>query len=105
MPNHISKTDPEIAAILQQETERQESGLELIASENCVSQAVMDAQGSVLTNKYAEGYPPKDITGVVAMSMLQKISPLKERDLFRLSMSMSSLIQALKPTWPSLWLS
>jgi len=63
MPNHISKTDPEIAAVLQQETERQESGLELIASENCVSQAVMDAQGSVLTNKYAEGYPSKRYYG------------------------------------------
>jgi len=63
MPNHISKTDPEIAAVLQQEIERQESGLELIASENCVSQAVMDAQGSVLTNKYAEGYPSKRYYG------------------------------------------
>jgi len=60
---HISNTDPEIAKIIEQELQRQENGLELIASENSVSQAVMDAQGSVLTNKYAEGYPAKRYYG------------------------------------------
>ncbi len=63
MSSHVVKTDPEVAAIIEQETQRQENGLELIASENCVSRAVMEAQGSVLTNKYAEGYPAKRYYG------------------------------------------
>ena len=53
----ILKTDPEIAAAIQAEGDRQEAHLELIASENFVSPAVLAAMGSVLTNKYAEGYP------------------------------------------------
>ena len=53
----LSQTDPQIAELIQQETSRQASTLELIASENHVSAAVMEAAGSVLTNKYAEGYP------------------------------------------------
>lgn len=63
MPNHLLATDPEIAAIIADERKRQENGLELIASENIVSEAVMQAQGSVLTNKYAEGYPAKRYYG------------------------------------------
>lgn len=59
----LSQVDPEIAQVLRQETERQEEGLELIASENFVSPAVMEAVGSVLTNKYAEGYPGKRYYG------------------------------------------
>src|ERR687889_1569765 len=53
----LQQTDPQIAELISQEQRRQESTLELIASENHVSQAVMEAAGSVLTNKYAEGYP------------------------------------------------
>ncbi len=53
----IRNTDPEIAELIQKEFDRQNSHLELIASENWVSKAVMSAMGSVLTNKYAEGYP------------------------------------------------
>ncbi len=59
----IETVDPEIAGIIRDEESRQNSGLELIASENIVSRAVMDAQGSVLTNKYAEGYPSKRYYG------------------------------------------
>ncbi|MCY1041386.1 serine hydroxymethyltransferase [Corallococcus sp. bb12-1] len=59
----LAQVDPEIAQVLRQETERQEEGLELIASENFVSPAVMEAVGSVLTNKYAEGYPGKRYYG------------------------------------------
>src|SRR6266478_3424847 len=51
------RNDPDVARILAGEARRQRDGLELIASENYVSQAVLEAQGSVLTNKYAEGYP------------------------------------------------
>ena len=59
----VAKTDPEIAAAISAEFERQSDGLELIASENVVSEAVMCAMGSVLTNKYAEGYPAKRYYG------------------------------------------
>ena len=59
----VQKVDPEIAALLQAEFERQNSHLELIASENWVSKAVMASMGSVLTNKYAEGYPGKRFYG------------------------------------------
>jgi glycine hydroxymethyltransferase len=59
----LAEVDPEIAQLIRQETERQEEGLELIASENFVSPAVMAAMGSTLTNKYAEGYPGKRYYG------------------------------------------
>ncbi|MGP1382507.1 MAG: serine hydroxymethyltransferase [Thainema sp.] len=59
----LATTDPEIAAVLQQELQRQRDHLELIASENFTSAAVMAAQGSVLTNKYAEGLPRKRYYG------------------------------------------
>jgi glycine hydroxymethyltransferase len=59
----LAQADPEIAAAIQNETRRQESGLELIASENFVSTAVLEAAGSVMTNKYAEGYPGKRYYG------------------------------------------
>ena len=59
----VKATDPEIASAISAEFERQSDGLELIASENVVSEAVMCAMGSVLTNKYAEGYPAKRYYG------------------------------------------
>jgi len=68
MANYLLNSDPEIAAILEKEAERQEDGIELIASENVVSRAVMEAQGSVLTNKYAEGYPAKRYYGGCAFA-------------------------------------
>ncbi len=59
----LAATDPEIADAIRHEQHRQNSGLELIASENFVSQAVLQAAGSVMTNKYAEGYPGKRYYG------------------------------------------
>ena len=62
--NHtLANTDPEIFAVIQKENHRQEEHIELIASENYTSPAVMEAQGSQLTNKYAEGYPGKRYYG------------------------------------------
>jgi glycine hydroxymethyltransferase len=61
--NHLLAADPEIADAIRREVARQEEGLELIASENFVSQAVLEAAGSVMTNKYAEGYPGKRYYG------------------------------------------
>lgn len=77
-----SQTDPEIYNATQRELERQQNQIELIASENIVSQAVLDIQGSVLTNKYAEGYPNKryyqgcefvDQTETIAIERAKKI--------------------------------
>ncbi len=59
----LERVDPEIYRTVRQEAERQEHNLELIASENVVSRAVLEAQGSILTNKYAEGYPGKRYYG------------------------------------------
>jgi len=60
---NLRKTDPDVAAALDGEVMRQADGLELIASENFVSEAVLEAMGSVLTNKYAEGYPGRRYYG------------------------------------------
>ena len=59
----LTHADPEIAKAIEQELHRQQHGIELIASENIVSRAVLEAQGSVMTNKYAEGYPAKRYYG------------------------------------------
>src|ERR1700733_5044322 len=59
----LAQADPDIAAAIDHETRRQHEGLELIASENFVSEAVLEAAGSVFTNKYAEGYPGKRYYG------------------------------------------
>lgn len=61
--DNLATIDPEVADVIEQELNRQRNKLELIASENIVSKAVMEAQGSVLTNKYAEGYPGKRYYG------------------------------------------
>ncbi|HEX3741112.1 MAG TPA: serine hydroxymethyltransferase [Terriglobales bacterium] len=63
MSRPLHEADPEIAAAIDNETRRQHEGLELIASENFVSEAVLEAAGSVFTNKYAEGYPGKRYYG------------------------------------------
>src|SRR5215467_451253 len=59
----LFEADPQIAAAIDNEARRQHEGLELIASENFVSEAVLEAAGSVFTNKYAEGYPGKRYYG------------------------------------------
>ena len=78
----IQKTDPEIFAAITQENQRQQDHIELIASENYTSPAVMEAQGSQLTNKYAEGYPGKryyggcefvDIVETLAIDRVKKL--------------------------------
>ncbi len=63
MLDQVWRTDPEVARAIERETLRQATTLEMIASENFVSEAVLQAQGSVLTNKYAEGYPGKRYYG------------------------------------------
>ena len=63
MERSLSETDPEIYEAIQHEVDRQNTRLELIASENFTSEAVLEATGSVFTNKYAEGYPGKRYYG------------------------------------------
>ncbi|MBX3040992.1 MAG: serine hydroxymethyltransferase [Bdellovibrionaceae bacterium] len=63
MTTGLQQSDSEIASLIGHELERQQTGLEMIASENYASKAVMEAQGSILTNKYAEGYPGKRYYG------------------------------------------
>ena len=62
-PNLLAQSDPELWNAIQLENQRQEDHVELIASENYASPRVLEAQGSVLTNKYAEGYPGKRYYG------------------------------------------
>jgi len=84
--NSLSKTDPELYKAIKNELNRQQNHIELIASENIVSQAVLEAQGSVLTNKYAEGYPGKryydgcehvDVAETLAIERLKKLFDCK----------------------------
>ncbi len=76
-------TDPELADVIEKELRRQNNKLELIASENFVSQAVMAAQGSVLTNKYAEGYPGKRYYGGCEfVDMVETIAITRAKKLF-----------------------
>src|SRR6202050_3204240 len=63
MSRSLDEVDPAVAEALRDEVRRQATGLELIASENFVSEAVLEAMGSVFTNKYAEGYPGKRYYG------------------------------------------
>ncbi|HEY1097571.1 MAG TPA: serine hydroxymethyltransferase [Myxococcota bacterium] len=80
---HVKSTDPEVYALMKLEHERQEEGLELIASENFVSRAVLEAQGSILTNKYAEGYPGKRYYGgCVHYDAIESIAITRAKQLF-----------------------
>src|SRR5918993_1404299 len=79
----LAETDPEIAGTLKDEMQRQNSGLELIASENFVSQAVLQAAGSVLTNKYAEGYPGKRYYGgCEVVDVAESLAIARAKELF-----------------------
>src|SRR6476620_10373972 len=79
----LAETDPELAAVLGAELLRQQDGIELIASENAVSAAVLEAQGSVLTNKYAEGYPGRRYYGgCVHVDVAERLAIDRARQLF-----------------------
>jgi glycine hydroxymethyltransferase len=79
----LSETDPEIAAVLKAELDRQRHTLEMIASENFVSRGVLEAQGSVLTNKYAEGYPGKRYYGgCEAVDVAENLARDRAKQLF-----------------------
>ncbi len=80
---HLQQTDAEVWAAIQQENQRQEDHIELIASENYVSPAVLQAQGSQLTNKYAEGYPGKRYYGGCAfVDIVEHLAIERAKQLF-----------------------
>tara|TARA_Y100000590_G_scaffold468225_1_gene650088 strand:+ start:18245 stop:19522 length:1278 start_codon:yes stop_codon:yes gene_type:complete len=80
----LSDIDPEIYSSIQKEIDRQKYGIELIASENIVSKAVLDAQGSILTNKYAEGYPRKRYYGgCMYVDETEELAISRAKELFR----------------------
>jgi len=79
----LSDTDPDLAAAIRHELVRQQDGIELIASENIVSAAVLEAQGSVLTNKYAEGYPGRRYYGgCVYVDVAEQLAIDRAKQLF-----------------------
>ena len=79
----LAAVDPEIADVIERELERQNTTIQLIASENFTSPAVLAAQGSVLTNKYSEGYPGKRYYGGNAVvDEAEEIARLRASDLF-----------------------
>jgi len=80
----LAETDPELAAAIGGELAREQDGIELIASENIVSAAVLEAQGSVLTNKYAEGYPGRRYYGGCAfVDVAEQLAIERAKALFR----------------------
>ena len=80
---HLADVDPEIAKALREEAQRQDAGLELIASENFVSEAVLEALGSVPTNKYAEGYPGRRYYGgCEVVDRMEELAIARAKELF-----------------------
>ena len=80
----LSEFDPEISAAIEAEKTRQEEHIELIASENHTSPLVMEAQGSVLTNKYAEGYPgQRYYGGCENVDVVEELAIARAKELFQ----------------------
>ena len=96
---HIKKVDPLVAEQIEQEFERQQNTIELIASENITSEAVMEACGSVLTNKYAEGKPHKRFyNGCEHVDVIEEIASFSAW-----IMPMFNHIVELRQIWQCLW--
>jgi hypothetical protein len=101
---HLSQTDPEVAQAIQNELGRQRGKLELIASENFTSEAVLEATGSVMTNKYAEGYPGKRYYGGCEFVDVVETSPSSvPRSFSAPSTPMCSRTRAARPTPAFIW--
>ena len=98
---YVMQQDPDVGAAMNQELKRQQRNLELIASENIVSPAVMAAVGSVLTNKYAEGYPGKRYYGGCEyVDVVENIAIERPRSCSAPNLPTFSRIPALRPIWP-----
>lgn len=100
----LADADPEIARAIELELGRQREEIELIASENIVSRAVLEAQGSVMTNKYAEGYRAGAIMAAASSSTSPRSSPSSApRACSAAASPMSSPTPAARPTRPCSW--
>lgn len=98
----VEKYDPELAQAMSDELTRQRTHIELIASENLVSKAVMAAMGSVLTNKYAEGYPGKRYYGGCEyVDVVEELARERAKKLLAVSMSMCSRTLEHRQIWQS----
>jgi glycine hydroxymethyltransferase len=95
----LHQSDPEIFKVLQHEINRQRTTLELIASENFVSPGVLEALGSVLTNKYAEGYPGKRYYG--GCEFVDQAENIVQNSFSARNMRTSSRIPVLRQIWRS----
>src|SRR5258705_1475172 len=114
MNRPLAEVDPEIADALREEGRRQGTGLELIPSENFVSEAVLEAAGSVLTNKYAEGYPGRRYYGgCEVVDVVEDLAIARAKELFgaehanvqphsRRQANMAAYFTLLKPCEPEL---
>jgi glycine hydroxymethyltransferase len=101
--SELARTDPEVYRAIQGELERQRFSLELIASENFCSRAVLEAQGSVLTNKYAEGYPRKRYYGGCQwVDVVEELARSASRSSLARSTQTFSPTRAPKRIWPSI---
>ncbi len=93
---HLKKSDPELAHLIEKETKRQKETLDLIPSENIVSDAVMEVSGSVLMNKYSEGYPGKRYyAGNSVIDEIELLAQDRARKAFRLGKHWHVNVQAL----------
>ena len=94
--NHIQQIDPEVNDAIAHELKRQQDNLELIASENIVSQAVLEAQGSVLTNKYAEGYPAKRYyDGCEHVDVIEQLAIDRAKEIFKAVVALKILAPSM----------
>jgi glycine hydroxymethyltransferase len=100
----LDDVDPAVADLIRRETDRQRDGLELIASENFTWPSVMEAVGSVLTNKYAEGYPGRRYYGgCEVVDEVEQLAIDRAKALFGPSTRTCSRTRARRPTWRSTW--
>ena len=98
----LAEVDPEIADAIQHELDRQQRTLEMIASENFVPQAILECQGSVLTNKYAEGYPGKRYYGGCEyVDIIEQLAIIARRRSSEPTTPTCSRTPGLRPTRPS----
>ncbi len=100
MMEYVKQADNEVFQAMLQEKERQQDKIELIASENFVSRAVMDAMGSILTNKYAEGYPDKRYYGGCEyVDIVEDLARERAKEIFGADHANVQLIPVLRRIW------
>ena len=101
----LSESDPEVAGVVGRELRRQQDEIELIASENIVSRAVLEAAGSVLTNKYAEGYPGhRYYGGCQYVDEVETLAIERAKQLFRCRLRQrAAALRRAPPTRPRSW--